>query len=252
MARLSRARGMARSLAWSYGSAGRLRAMTACYRRFLAPGDLAFDVGAHAGNRVRAFRRAGARVVAVEPQPSFVTVLRLLYGRDRRVRIEPCAVGATSGTASLHLSSRTPTVATLAPSWMAEVRADPTFDDVVWDEEVEVPLRSLDELIDRHGKPRFCKLDVEGFELEALSGLSRPLPALSFEYIPVAMPRALACVRRLAELGDYRFTFSRLETFTWATEDWLGAGGISDALARLDPAERPGDVYAVRADLKAP
>ena len=34
--------------------------------------ELAFDVGSHAGNRVRAFRRLGARVVAVEPQPDLV------------------------------------------------------------------------------------------------------------------------------------------------------------------------------------
>ena len=42
--------------------------MDTLYRRFLRPGDLAFDVGAHVGDRVASFRRLGARVVAVEPQ----------------------------------------------------------------------------------------------------------------------------------------------------------------------------------------
>ena len=46
------------------------------------PASLCFDIGAHAGNRVRCWRALGARVVAVEPQLDFRALLRLLYGRD--------------------------------------------------------------------------------------------------------------------------------------------------------------------------
>lgn len=245
---LARARGMARSLAWSYGTDWGQRRKRAFYGAFLGPGDLAFDVGSHAGNRVWAFRRIGAQVVAVEPQPDFVRVLQLLYGRDRGVRIEACAVGAEEGAARMRVSTRTPTVSTLAHSWVDDVRRAASFRATAWDGEVTVRVRTLDELIERHGTPRFCKIDVEGFELEALRGLTRPLPALSFEYIPVVMDRALGCVRRLTELGEYRFTFSRLESFRLATPGWLDASGISDVLASLPADERPGDVYAVRAD----
>jgi FkbM family methyltransferase len=226
--------------------------MAAFYRKFLAPGDLAFDVGSHAGNRVRAFKRTGARVVAIEPQPDFVTVLKLLYGRDRDVAVEPCAVGREPGEARLYLSTRTPTVSTLAGSWIHEVRRDETFGGVDWDEQVVVPVLTLDEVIDRHGEPRFCKIDVEGYELDVLQGLSRPLGAVSFEYIPVVMDRTVRCVGRLAELGDYRFRFSRVESFEWATPVWMDASGVTELLRRISPRERPGDVYAVRADLPLP
>lgn len=53
-----------------------------------------FDVGSHVGDRIASFRRLGCRVVAVEPQPALVRVLRLLYGRDPQVALEPVAVGA--------------------------------------------------------------------------------------------------------------------------------------------------------------
>ena len=44
-------------------------AMDALYARFVRPGDLAFDIGSHVGDRIGSFRRLGARVVALEPQP---------------------------------------------------------------------------------------------------------------------------------------------------------------------------------------
>src|SRR4030095_1106868 len=79
---ISRIGGIARSLVTYYGPFWRRRRMAVFYRQFLHPGDLAFDIGAHVGNRIRVFRRIGARVVAVEPQPDFVAVLQRLYGRD--------------------------------------------------------------------------------------------------------------------------------------------------------------------------
>ena len=97
---ISRAAGITRSLVTYYGPVWRRRRFEAFYRQFLQAGDLAFDIGAHVGNRVRVFRRIGARVIAIEPQPDFVRVLRLLYGRDHAVMIEASGVAAESGEGS--------------------------------------------------------------------------------------------------------------------------------------------------------
>ena len=97
---ISRAAGITRSLVTYYGPIWRRRRMEAFYRQFLQPGDLAFDIGAHVGNRVRVFRRIGARVIAVEPQPDFVALLRKLYGRDSGVMIEASGVAAGPGQGS--------------------------------------------------------------------------------------------------------------------------------------------------------
>ena len=86
---LTRAWGIARSLVMYHGQPGRHRRVVRFYRQFLGPGDIGFDVGAHVGSRVRAWRRLGAQVVAIEPQPDFVRVLRLFFGRDRGVTIAP-------------------------------------------------------------------------------------------------------------------------------------------------------------------
>src|SRR5215470_12529728 len=95
--RLRVARGVARSLLIYYGRRGHGAAMNRLYGQFVKPGDLVFDAGAHVGDRVAAFRRLKTRVVAIEPQPALVRTLRLLYGRDRDVAIEPAALGAAAG-----------------------------------------------------------------------------------------------------------------------------------------------------------
>ena len=48
--------GALRSLRIYYGDRPRRGAMDTLYRRFLRPGDLAFDIGAHVGDRVASFR----------------------------------------------------------------------------------------------------------------------------------------------------------------------------------------------------
>jgi FkbM family methyltransferase len=245
---VSRAAGIARSLVTYYGPIWRRRRMETFYRQFVKAGDLAFDIGAHVGNRVRVFRRIGARVIAVEPQPDFVAVMRLLYGRDPGVFLEASGVAAEPGEGKLHLSTRTPTVSTFADSWIDDVQIDSRFQRVRWDSVISVPLVSLDELIARHGEPQFCKIDVEGFEYEVLRGLSQPLAALSFEYIPVAVDRAIACVDRIGALGDYRYRHSRVETHRWADGGWLRPRAMIEILGALPTGDRSGDVYAVRTD----
>src|SRR5690606_24517438 len=200
--------GIARSLAMYYAAPFRGRRMARLYRRFVAPGSLCFDIGAHVGSRVRCFRRLGARVVAVEPQAGLARLLELVHGRDRDVAILTCAIGRSAGRATLLVSATAPTVTTLSRQWIRDVRADASFDRVTWSEGGEVEVVTLDRLIARYGVPSFVKIDVEGFEAETLAGLSTALPALSFEYLAAARHIALECVERLETLGEYRFNWS--------------------------------------------
>lgn len=197
--------GVARSLAIYHGRPWRRRRLDAFYRRFLAPGDLAFDIGAHVGNRIGSWRRLGARVVAVEPQPALAWVLRRLYGNSDGVALVAAAVAARPGTLALHLNRPNPTVATASRAFIAAAAAAPSFAGQRWAAAVTVPAVTLDGLIDRHGEPRLLKIDIEGYEAEALAGLGRPIAVLSVEFVPMARPVIEAALDRLGELGDYRF-----------------------------------------------
>jgi FkbM family methyltransferase len=245
---LRRVRGIARSLAMYHGVPGRHRRMVRFYGQFLGSGDIAFDIGAHVGSRVRAWRKLGARVIAVEPQPDCLRVLRLFFGRDRGVTIVAEAVGARAGRAQLGLSTATPTVSSMSRDWIESVTTDSSFARVRWDRAVEVEVATLDDLIATHGEPAFCKIDVEGFEVDVLRGLTRPLRGLSFEYLPPAHDAALAALDLVEQLGaaagGYEYNYSPIETMRFAGDRWLDAAELVSLLERFRPLGRSGDVYA--------
>ena len=181
MTALDRWAGLARSRAIYHGIPGRQRRMRRLYREFVAPGDLAFDVGAHAGNRTRALAAVGCRVVSLEPQPDFARLLRALFARSGRVTVVEEAVGRAPGRATLAVSARTPTVTTLSRAWREARQSDPEFAGVEWNGSIEVSVTTIDALIATFGKPRFVKVDVEGAELDVLAGLTHPVHTISFE-----------------------------------------------------------------------
>jgi FkbM family methyltransferase len=244
MSRLDRFLGLTRSIAIYHGIAGRHRRLRKLYAGFVAPGNLVFDIGAHAGNRVRAFAALGCRVVALEPQPDFARVLRTLFRHSRDVTILEAAVSNVAGHATLALSERTPTVTTLAHDWLEARAKEEGFKGVEWNKRIDVETTTLDGLIGRYGVPAFVKIDCEGSEAAILAGLSQAVPALSFEFLPWTPAEAEACVTRLKSLGPYDFNWSKGETSQLASARWLDDREVLAALRTPEAQRRAGDVYA--------
>jgi FkbM family methyltransferase len=242
---LRSARGVLRSLGVYYAPGRRAR-LDRLHARFAGRDDLVFDIGSHVGDRIASFRRLGARVVAVEPQPALIATLRLLYRRDRDVTLIPAAVGAAAGELELHLNLDNPTVSTASTAFIAAAGAAPGWEDQRWQARRRVPQTTLDALIAAHGEPRFVKIDVEGFEAEVLRGLSRPLAALSFEFTTIQRDVALAALARCEALGDYRYNAALGESARLLHAQWLDAQAIGAWLDALPQAANSGDIYAVR------
>lgn len=237
------ARATLRSFRIYYGDRKRAAAMDRLYGGFVRPDDLVFDVGAHVGDRVASFRRLGGRVVAVEPQRAMVRALRLLYGRDRDVTIEAVAVGREPGRVRMLINSDNPTVSTASTAFVEAAYGAPGWESQRWGEAADVEVTTLDALIAKHGVPAFIKLDVEGFEAEALGGLTAPVRALSFEFTTIQTDVAQACIERCAAMGYSRFNAALGESQAMVGE-WVGAQEIAAWLSALPQAANSGDIYA--------
>jgi FkbM family methyltransferase len=238
------ARGVLRSMRIYYGGRTHGMALDRMYGAFIRPGDLAFDIGAHVGDRVACFRRLGARVVALEPQPALARALRLLFAFDRQVTIEQAAIAREGGSVELMINIDNPTVSTASRDFVDAAKDAAGWREQRWTKSVSVPATTLDALIARHGTPIFIKIDVEGFEAEALAGLSQPVAALSFEFTTIQRDVALAAIARCEALGFKAFNAALGESRALAHPEWIAAAAITQWLSALPHEANSGDIYA--------
>jgi FkbM family methyltransferase len=123
----------------------------------LAPaGGFAWDIGAHIGFFSVLLARAGARVLAVEPDPrTFPRLCRNVALNEAAIEPVNVAVAHEPGRAQLAIREESTSRVAFA-DW-----SGPTAD---------VELTTLDELATRYGYPDLIKIDIEFSELQALRG----------------------------------------------------------------------------------
>lgn len=242
-ANLAASLGLARSLAIYYGMPWRRSSLKRFYRSLIKPGDLVFDIGAHVGSRSRTLLQLGARVVAVEPQPLFADFLARHLEKDL-VALERVAVGRESGEIDLYISSRHPTVTSISTAFVETAGRTAGFSSVEWDRTLRVPMVTLADLVQRHGRPDFCKIDVEGAEADILNGVGEPLPMVAFEYIPAIPQLTEAALAALESRGEYRFNRVVGESHRFVEPEWIGLRELVIKLKDLSPDAPSGDIYA--------
>jgi FkbM family methyltransferase len=172
----------------------------AVIRAIVRPGDEVVDAGANIGVYTLLLAHLAGpagRVVAVEPGPLAATRLRENVARNRldQVEVVEAAVGSEPGEGAISLDSDVSN--TLVP--------EPGITRVA-----TVPLVTLDSLA---ADPSFIKLDVEGYEMEALRGAPRLLgqrPALQVELTEHQLQRMGSSgeeIRQLLHSAGYRTGF---------------------------------------------
>ena len=241
---LKTARGIVRSLRIYYGHRARAAAMDRLYGRFVQRGDLVFDVGAHVGDRIASFRRLGARVVAVEPQPALVKVLRLIYGRAADVMIEAVAVGRSSGTTELMINPDNPTVSTASRGFRQRRPRCARLGSTALDEDgtsAGDDARCADRTARRAGLHQDRRRRLRG------GGIGRPVAAgqsavVRVHHDPARRRARLHRTLHRARLYALQRRARREPDFVHA--DWVDGAAIARWLTELPHEANSGDVYA--------
>lgn len=188
--------------------------LVSLYRSLIPQGSLCFDVGANVGAVSEALLKAGARVVAFEPNP---TVLPELQARCRRYAswsFVSAAIGNGADIATLY-ERKSHGQSSLDPEWEGEVVGTHY-----------VPVVTLDAAIRKFGLPTYCKIDVEGHEEQVFRGLSRPIPLISFEFHLNTrdIHKTLACLMRVQSYGLASVNITLAERSAFYLKEWVPLG----------------------------
>lgn len=141
--------------------------VAAFLRERVKPGAVCLDVGANVGVYVLQFAHWSGptgKVVAFEPNPTACVILQkhvLMNQLRERVRIVPAAVGETNSEDILYAAEAEGMSRLGEPNDALNGNVD----------EIIVPVVTLDEYCASEGlKPDWLFMDIEGFEIAALSG----------------------------------------------------------------------------------
>jgi FkbM family methyltransferase len=215
--------------------AARRRQRLEFLREVVTPGQLVFDVGANVGEYAELYQALGCRVVAVEPFPASAQILR---SRLPGLIVVEAAVGAQVGEATMHIGEDALTN-TLSEHWAAVLHEHGQTEKP---DTVTVPVTTLDAIATEYGTPDYVKIDVEGYEQQALAGMTFRPALLSFEIHSALIEEADACLRAVS---GRQFSLTVAENFAWAGRG-LDRQQLLELIAKLgerDP-DLYGDVYA--------
>jgi len=147
-----------------------------------AEGDLVFDLGANIGVvSIWLARKVGltGKVVSFEPDPKNFQCLEHNIAASGSANIEPVAIALSdsTGTASFYSEGS-------IGSGFQNLRADSMLP-TTSGEKISVATLSLEDAINKYGKPAWMKIDIEGAELEMLQSsidvLKDAMPHLAIE-----------------------------------------------------------------------
>src|SRR3989344_5990702 len=210
------------------------------YSQFIKKGDLCFDVGANIGNKTNIFLKLGARVVAIEPQELACRKINELYGDNKNLSIVNKGLADKPGFLELSISEDRSVLATMSLKWKKEGGFSKSY---IGAKIEKVPVTTLDNLISEYGLPKFCKIDVEGFEEEVLKGLTKLIPYISFEFTKEFLADTKECVDYVSSLGNATFNYSAGESGELSFKDWVLGAELFGALEKIENKDVWGDIY---------
>lgn len=140
------------------------------------------DIGANRGQFALAVRQwaSKARVISFEPLPGPASVFRKVFSDDDRVLLHQAAIGPRPEQRMMHVSARDDS-SSLLPISSVQTAMFPGTGEVAT---TEVRVGPLEEFVkaDELRSPAMLKLDVQGFEYEALIGCESMLPHFDWVY----------------------------------------------------------------------
>jgi FkbM family methyltransferase len=160
------------------------------------------DIGANRGQFTLAARAiSGATVISFEPLPEVAAIFQKVCAGDSSVKLHVAAIGEKAEKKLIHLSARDDSSSLLE---IGEAQSDhfPGTHEVGT---LEVEVGTLDDYLTREEivRPAMLKLDVQGFELQALAGCKSLISNFDYVYCECSFVELYKNQKLAGEVIDY-------------------------------------------------
>jgi len=212
------------------------------YEKIIKEGDLCFDIGANCGNKSSEMLLYKTKIVCVEPQIGPFNELSRKFYNNKNVVLINKALSSKNGAAQIFISAAN-TLSSMSDEFI-QTTSKLRFKGIGWGQPQTVSTTTLDDLIEKYGTPKFCKIDVEGYESEVLKGLSSSIPCISIEFVPELKHKTFECMDIVKNISNCKFNYSEGESMIFSFDDWVGEKDMIDFLTKNNDFERSfGDLY---------
>lgn len=207
------------------------------YSKLIKKNVLCFDIGANLGTKSKLFLATGANVIAFEPQSTCLEALSNIQVKNSKFNYYPYAIGGKNTQAELHLSNNIE-VATLSNEFIDYFSCEQVY----WNTKEIVTVKSLDSIIQKHGIPSFCKIDVEGYEFEILSNLNYKIPIIEFEFTGGFIDNTLKIIE-LLDKDNAMFNFIFNENLKFRLKKWVKGNEMKTIIKSMNRHRLHGNIF---------
>ena len=190
----------------------------------LIPKDqLVYDIGANTGEYTNLYLKLSSKVIAIEPDPKNLQILKVRFGQNRKVTTLASAVSDVKGVSELYINEDGSCFNTMSEKWKDSL-LDPSSNrwhaKYDFSKSYQIQTITLNEVITQYGLPFFIKVDVEGYEYKVISTLTKKVALINFEAnLPEFLEETILIVDHLNKIyTNYKFNFC--EDYTFHFGEW--------------------------------
>lgn len=204
---------------------------------------LVFDVGCNIGNKANEYLNHKVRVVGFEPQSNCVNKLKNRFSNVDNFILEPIGLSDKKGESYIYEASHD-TISSMSEEFINTVKNE-RFNGYYWGRKIQVYVDTLDNMIIKYGIPNYIKVDVEGYELNVLKGLTKSIDVISIEFTPELCQSTIDCINYIENLNENSlYNYGYREDVDFKFNKWLNKQEIVNYLTSVtDFKIEFGDVY---------
>ncbi len=194
--------------------------------------ELIFDIGANIGNWSLKNYSSDKQIIAVEAVPETFNKLIQNIGKDKNIICINYAVSNSSQEEITFYKAKADTLSTLNLDWLTSPSS--RFGGMNYDI-IKCKTITIDNLIEKYGKPNLIKIDTEGGEYICVQSLNQKVDNLCFEWASETNDITFKTLDHLVKLGFNKFYLQNGDEYTFRPIEYYDIDHIKKLLLNTKP-----------------